>query len=72
MTRIQRNSRHQNIVVLFDEPIPDRGFGDWNMDHFDVESGQPVDVESLKLIRDACRRSFKTRTEKLAGIYGVH
>ena len=69
MARIQQDSRHQNIVVLFDEPIPDRGFGNWNMDHFDVEPGQPVEVESLELIRDACRKNFKTRTETLVGIY---
>ena len=39
------------------------------MDHFDVEPGQPVEVESLELIRDACRKNFKTRTETLVGIY---
>lgn len=29
--RIERDPRHQDISVLFREPVPERGFSDWSM-----------------------------------------
>lgn len=69
MSRIQLDPRHSNIQMLFDEPIPERGFGSWNMDHFEIQSGSHLELKSLELISEACRANFQTRTDTIVGIF---
>ena len=68
-SRISRDPRHGTIEILFDEPISERGFGNWAMDSFDLTREEVVDLELLKMIRDAYQRNFVTHTDTLVGIY---
>lgn len=42
--RIQADPRHDGVIVLLDEPIPERSFPDWTMGHL-----QPTRSELLSL-----------------------
>lgn len=67
MRRIAADTRHTNITLLFDEPIAGRGLPDWNMDCFD--SDKNLDIDFLQKIRDGYKKTFKTQTNVLVGIY---
>ena len=55
MTRIERDSRHTRIIILTDEPVTERGFGDWSMALGNVPQGQ----EGMLGLSDFLRRSVQ-------------
>lgn len=69
MNRIDQDPRHTKLHILFDEAIPERGFAKWNMDHFAIAPGNTLELDSLKLIRDACKANLQTRTDTLVGLF---
>ena len=69
LEKIGKDPRHSSVELLFDEIISERGFGDWSMDSFNLQASQALDTDLLKMIRDAYRRNFITRTHTLVGIY---
>lgn len=69
LDKIGKDPRHRSVELLFDEVISGRGFSNWAMDSFNLQAGQTLDSDLLRMIRDAYRRNFTTQTHTLVGIY---
>ncbi len=53
MKNIEGDSRHSNVQVLVDTPIKARGFGDWNMDCFNLSTNKTIERDTyVKLARE--------------------
>ena len=47
MTRVDTDPRHANIKVVVDEAVSERSFPEWNMDTFNMDDYQDIDIDSL-------------------------
>lgn len=66
LNNIQRDKRHKNLIILFDEHVNSRGFEDWNMDSFDLDETEELDVDEILRIRDAIKSNIIPRADNLA------
>ncbi len=69
IAKIESDARHTSIEFLFDEPIPGRGLAQWNMDCFQLDSQQDLEVNHLKLIRDGYQKVLKADTAAIVALY---
>ena len=69
LARISADHRHTNVVVLFDEPIDERGFAAWSMDCFVISSDTDLTLEFLQLVSSTYRRNLKTQTASVVEIF---
>ena len=52
MNKIQHDDRHCQLIRVVDTPVQQRGFEDWNMDTFNLESDQRIDLEFVSSCTD--------------------
>lgn len=65
MANIEADKRHKNITMLFDEPILRRGFEQWNMDVFNLDAAQTLDLDEMIKISDAIKATIIPRADHL-------
>lgn len=59
LERIKRDPRHCDVNVLFDTPIPQREFADWNMDAFKIGGNGHLDEALLERFRQVYLSNFQ-------------
>ena len=69
MNSISKDSRHENVNYLFNEPIEERGFESWNMDSFNLSNENKLNLAELNKIGDAYKAMFKIETDTLVELY---
>lgn len=69
MQRIANDNRHKNIVRLLDEPILNKSFSSWNMDSFNLDDEDRLEISELKNITEAYKKSVSTRSDLLTRFY---
>ena len=69
MDNIQSDKRHKNITVLFDENVNSRGFDEWNMDSFNLDESDKLDLDEVLKIRDALQENIIPRADNLVEMY---
>ena len=65
LEKLKKDSRHHNLEILIDEPIPKRSFGKWNMDSFNLDAQENFNLEHLKEIRDLYKSNFTMNSDVL-------
>ena len=45
--RLAHDPRHENLTRVVNSPISNRGFSDWNMDTFNLDSYKTIDREAV-------------------------
>ena len=69
MSSIERDARHANLVRLIDQPIVQRGFGDWNMDSFNLADDATLDRDKLQEVSDSFGANPMLKTDLLMQFY---
>ena len=69
MRNIEGDARHRNIEYLVDTPVEKRGFKDWNMDSFYLDSGRSFDAPTLKDLTESFKKNLLPRSDMLAYFY---
>jgi len=69
MSIIAKDKRHRNIERLIDQPIKKRGFNKWNMDAFNLDSSETLNIDELKTITAAFKANIEMDTGMLVTIY---
>lgn len=57
MSDIEKDARHENIEILVDRYINQKGFGSWDMNFFNLENDAKFSLKDLQRIRDGFHRN---------------
>ncbi len=69
MKVIKEDKRHKNIERLIDTPMKNRGFGNWNMDSFNLSPNEDLDTKTLREISTAFKQTVQARSDLLTRFY---
>ena len=69
MQNISADPRHKNVNVLIDTPVEMRGFQQWNMDHFHLNSAQKFDAVTLRDLTASFQTNLLPRSDMLVFFY---
>ncbi len=67
--KIQKDSRHKNIITLIDTPVQKRGFSDWSMQSFNLDDNTKLAPEVMLKIRDTFVKNLLPRSDLFVQIY---
>ena len=66
---LEKDERHDNIEILIDEAIDERGFSSWNMDSFNLSNSKDLDREDLRSIRNSFKNVFEVESRVIMDFY---
>lgn len=69
MSTLSADERHRNILRLVDEPIRKKSFSSWNMDSFNLDDHEQLDLAELKNITRVFKNTMSTRSDLLSRFY---
>ncbi|MEZ6119599.1 MAG: BLUF domain-containing protein [Pirellulaceae bacterium] len=69
LSKIESDSRHQNMTYLIDEPVRRRSFPDWSMGMLELPHHVEIELVDLHAILDAYRNTFFTQGDMLMEIF---
>lgn len=69
MHKIYADDRHTQIEILIDEPVDIRGFSEWSMDSFELDSEKPFDNSTLSSLTDKFKSNIKPNSGILVTFY---
>lgn len=64
-----KDNRHKNIERLVDQAIMKRGFREWNMDSFNLDSTDTISADELTNITNAYKANIQMDSEILVTVY---
>lgn len=69
LDRIRQDNRHANIEYLIDTEVESRGFSEWSMEMFHLNSGKKFDARTLHTLTKYFRQTLAPRSNTLAYYY---
>tara|TARA_R110002126_G_scaffold13118_7_gene57153 strand:- start:43894 stop:44334 length:441 start_codon:yes stop_codon:yes gene_type:complete len=69
MFNIENDNRHHNIECLIDTAVQQRGFQQWNMDSFHLNSGQKFSREVIKDLTASFKKNLLPKSDMLVLYY---
>lgn len=69
LERIKDDPRHANVEYLIDTEVESRGFSNWSMETFHLNSGKKFDSRTLHLLTKYFRQTLTPRSNTLAHYY---
>lgn len=69
MRSIQNDSRHKDIDIVIDSAVEKRGFSQWNMDVFHLESSQSFNAATIRSLTESFTKNLLPRSDSLLYFY---
>ena len=69
MHNISADKRHKNVDILIDTAVETRGFQQWNMDHFHLNSAQKFNAQTLRDLTASFQENLLPRSDMLVFFY---
>jgi len=69
MSNIKQDKRHSNVEYLINEKVETRGFSEWNMDSFYLNSTQSFSKDTIKKLTESFIKNLLPRSDMLAFYY---
>ena len=71
MDNIRKDNRHLNVEYLIDTKVEQRGFQEWNMDKFHLDSEQKISRDVLKNLTESFKKNLLPRSDMLVSYYKI-
>ena len=63
--KISKDSRHNQIIKIIDEPIAARSFADWSLDTFYIDSPALINPDTIVSFKELYEQCFEMDSKKL-------
>ena len=69
MSNIEADPRHKDVSYLIDTKTESRGFRQWNMDSFDLDSDKKINGGMLAELTESFKKNLMPRSDMLVFYY---
>ena len=69
MATVTADQRHEEVVRIVDQEVPERGFSEWNMDSFNLSEHQQLSPDQLQAIKELYKENFAMQSDTIVDFY---